>query len=199
MHTLIPEFTKTPEAKDITEESFVSKTLDPLHKDICCVQESWDIETLRDDVETSADNESSAVLYANIDSQGIFLCGDAGIRGLSHASEYTDIYGQDLPNCNFYQIPHHGGRHNVSPEVLNKIVGEIRPKETSPKKSAFVSVGKEASKHPKEMVVNAFIRRGAKVTPTKGSTICNHHNTPARSGWTTAKDIPFSDVVESWD
>ena len=199
LHTLLPEFSKTPEAKTIAEESFAEKAFDAIQNIVDWAKEAWHIETLRDDVETSADNESSAVLYASIDDRGIFLCGDAGIRGLSHAADYADIYGQDLPNAKFYQIPHHGGRHNVSTAVLNRIVGEILPKGTTPIKTSFVSVGKEASKHPKKMVTNAFLRRGADVKQTKGQHICGHHGTPIRLGWTPIESVPFSDEVETWD
>lgn len=30
-----------------------------------------------------------------------------------------------LTEVNFYQIPHHGSRHNLSPSIMNKMVGNI--------------------------------------------------------------------------
>jgi hypothetical protein len=199
LHTLLPEFDKTPEQSKVAETSFMDKAFEALSTAIDFVKEAWDIESLREGVETSADNESSAVLYAKIDGKGIFLCGDAGIRGLEHAADYADTLFLNLPEVKFYQIPHHGGRHNVSPTVLNRIVGEILPSGSTQIKTAFVSVGKEASKHPKKMVTNAFMRRGAKVVQTKGVGICSHHGSPTRQGWTTAPTVPFADEVESWE
>lgn len=188
LHTLLPEFNKTPEQNRVVEASFMEKA-----------QEAWNIESLREGVTTSADNESSAVLYANIDDRGIFLCGDAGIRGLEHAADYADTLFLDLPSVKFYQIPHHGGRHNISPSILNRIVGNILPNGSTPIKTAFVSVSQGATDHPKKMVTNAFTRRGAKVVQTKGETKCSHHGTPTRQGWIVAPVVAFSDEVESWD
>ena len=199
LHTLLPEFDKTPEPNRVAEASFMDQAVETLKALVDRVKEAWHIESLREDVSTSADNESSAILYSSIDGRGIFLCGDAGVRGLSHAADYADTLFLNLPNAKFYQIPHHGGRHNVSPSVLNRIVGQILPDGSTSIKTAFVSVGKEASKHPKKMVTNAFIRRGSTVVQTKGETKCSHHGTPTRDGWSAAASVAFTDEVESWD
>lgn len=199
LHTLLPEFGKTPEKVRIVEESLVSKAIDAIKKAIDFVKEEWGVESLREDVKTSADNESSAVLYANIDGCGVFFCGDSGVRALEHAADYADTQFMNLPEAKFYQVPHHGGRHNVSTSTLNRIVGEILDEGTKPKKTAFVSVAKDAGNHPKKVVTNAFIRRGANVVQTKGKIICSHHGTPAREGWTTAAKVDFSNEVETWN
>lgn len=199
LHTLLHEFDKTPEPNRVVDASFMSKAVEAVSAVINFVKEAWPSDSLREDVVTSADNESSAILYANIDDKGIFLCGDAGIRGLEHAADYADTLFINLPNAAFYQIPHHGGRHNVSTTILNRVVGEILPSGSSSTKTAFVSVAKAASKHPKKMVTNAFTRRGATVVQTKGKTICSRHKAPARAGWSTAPAVGFSEEVESWE
>lgn len=199
LHTLLPEFDKTPEKLRTTEESLVSKAFDAINRAIDFVKEAWGVESLREDVSTSADNESSAVLYARIDGRGVFFCGDSGVRALEHAADYADTQFFNLPEAKFYQVPHHGGRHNVSTSILNRIVGEILDEGAKPKKTAFVSVAKDAETHPKKVVTNAFIRRGANVVQTKGKAICSHHGTPTRQGWTTAATVEFSDEVESWN
>lgn len=199
LNTLLLEFDKTPEAARVTESYLKQAFDDVIQRIMSFAEEKWDIETLREDVTTSADNESSVILYANIDNRGIFLCGDAGIRGLGHAADYAEALYLNLPNATFYQVPHHGGRHNVSPSVLNRIIGQILPHGTESNKTAFVSVGKGAERHPKKIVTNAFTRRGAKVSPTKGQTICSHHGTETRPGWTVLTPIPFHDEVESWE
>ncbi|WP_334086893.1 hypothetical protein [Helicobacter typhlonius] len=99
---------------------------------------------------------------------------------------------------NFIQIPHHGSRRNVSPRVLNKIIGEIGEKQKD-SITAFVSAGKNDEKHPRRVVTNAFIRRGCKVIATQGSAKHHHRNMPERKGWTTAEPIPFYPKVESYD
>ena len=97
----------------------------------------------------------------------------------------------------FLQIPHHGGRHNVSPSVLNSLIGNIIEEEANPTKIAFVSAAKD-SEHPLQMVVNAFTRRGVKVYKTNGNIIHHHRNMPDREGWTSLKKLEFNKNVEEW-
>jgi len=137
------------------------------------------IETLKEDGQTSSENESSVILYANFNGKGILLTGDAGIRALNKAYEY----------------PHHGSRRNVAPSILNKILGE---KGQSENKTAFVSASKEAKKHPRQVVVNAFIRRGCKVISTEGMTIRHSHNMSNREGWSSATPLKFKEEVEEY-
>jgi len=154
--------------------------------------ESLDIETLKEDGETSSENESSVILYANFNDKGILLTGDAGIRALNKAYEY---YPQLSKNLKFIQIPHHGSRRNVAPSILNKLLGEKGQNEN---KTAFVSASKEAKKHPRQVVVNAFIRRGCKVISTEGTTIRQFHNMPNREGWSSATPLKFKEEVEEY-
>ena len=91
------------------------------------------------------------------------LVGDAGIRALNAAMDYADSIGYPLiDNVSVLQIPHHGGRHNVSPSVLNRLLGNILIEGNFINKTALVSVA-ENSDHPLQMVVNAYIRRGVNV------------------------------------
>ena len=184
---LLLESNKTPEVKASFESmsdsvsSFVSK-----------IFESLNFETLKEDGKTSPENESSVILYANFDGKGILLTGDAGIRALNKAYEYYPSLSQNLK---FIQIPHHGSRRNVAPSILNKILGE---KGQSENKTAFVSASKEAKKHPRPIVVNAFIRRGCKVVSTEGSTIRHSHNMSNREGWSSAIPLEFKEEVEDY-
>lgn len=165
------------------------------------IMEQWGMETIREEVSTSAENESSVILYAYIDGKGIMLSGDAGIKALNAVAHYTETNHVSLPqSLTFIQIPHHGSRHNVSPSVLDRIVGprlSMKPGKTG--KIAFVSAGKESTTHPRKVVVNAFVRRGIEVISTEGSPKRHHHNMPPREGWTAAKPLSFSEKVESWD
>lgn len=193
---LVPQFDKTPESKVQTESNTVKSIFEKASAIINYIKETWDIETLKEGSTTSAENESSVILYTKINGEKILLTGDAGINALNKAADYAESIGVDISKSSFIQIPHHGGRHNVSPSVLNRIVGPKVSKEIPSTKIGFVSVSKDSKKHPKRVVVNAFIRRGVKVIATRGMTTCQSNNFSPREGWITAETLPFYDDVE---
>lgn len=160
--------------------------------------ETWTNELIRENVETSAENESSIVVLGDMGEERFLLTGDAGIRALGAAADYAETNIYSLQTVNVQQIPHHGGRHNVSPSILNRVVGRIVPEGTPPTKTAIVSVA-AGTDHPKKMVVNAYIRRGANVCEARTSTLQHHHgNMPSREGWDIAETLKFSKEVEDW-
>jgi beta-lactamase superfamily II metal-dependent hydrolase len=206
IHDLIPAFSKSPEQKALEESSnsFAASAMksisDFARKAIEWVAEHWHIESLREDVDTSAENESSVILYGVIAGRGILLTGDAGVRGIHAAADYADEQGISIPSgLKFSQIPHHGSRNNVSTSTLDRILGPRKASDDGIQTiSAFVSVAKQSTTHPRKAVTNAFIRRGCHVIETRGATKLHWHNMPSR-GWSTAPTIPFSTEVESWD
>lgn len=161
--------------------------------------ESWVKEGLREDVNTSEENEMSVVLLGEMEKQKFLLTGDAGTRALNNAISFSNAIGKNIiDTVNFIQVPHHGGRHNVSPSVLNKLVGEIVNEGEETGKVAFVSVA-DGSDHPLQMVVNAFIRRGVKIYKTQEGNIIRHsNNMPKRNGWNSITKLEFKDEVEEW-
>lgn len=195
---LVPHFSKTPEpaqhaAEGFNLSSFVAQKL----KDaIEWIQESWDYETLEDNVETSPSNESSVVQMAEFDIGRVLFTGDAGIVSLEEGADFAEYLGHDLPGLRFMQVPHHGSRHNVSPYILDRWLGPRVLRDDPTRTSAYASVAKEATTHPRRKVVNAFIRRGAKVYSTKGETKSHFHNMPARN-WSAAVPHEFSNEVEA--
>lgn len=193
---LLPDFPNLPKKKE--ENKFVKSISETYQRIIDAVKESWGTETLREDYEsTGARNESSAVLYADIDGYKILLTGDAGKQALHNSADYAEnILGINLSECTFIQMPHHGSRRNVSPSVLNRLLGEVTVENAPTSKVTFVSVSKETEEHPKKVVVNAFIRRGAKVCETRGRTIRHYKNMPERSGWTAITPLTFNKEVE---
>lgn len=204
VHTLIPDFAKSPEKKGAAAGSDTSNfkaMLGAAKEAFARVAESWGIETLREDVSTSAENESSVVLVGEIAEQKILLTGDAGIQALDVTATYAEARGVSLPQTvKFIQVPHHGSRNNISPSILDQLIG---PRSYSPVSdtslTAFVSAGKDSETHPRKMVVNAFLRRGAKVCWTKGQSIRHSYSMSARDGWGPIKSLPFFEEVESWD
>ncbi len=161
---LLVETNKTP-LEDDTEnsKSLLKKTTDiftEAPKYIFALIESWFDDSLRENEKTSPDNETSVVIRGIVDNKGFLLCGDAGIRALNKAMDYLETNGEDIKDkVDFYQIPHHGGRHNISPSLLDRMLGHIVEEGETINKSAFASVAKN-SDHPLRMVTNAYIRRG---------------------------------------
>ncbi len=152
-------------------------------------------ENQKSDKVTSRENESSVILYGNLGHGGILFTGDAGVEALENAYQYAKKQRIDIAkNLKFIQVPHHGSRRNVSPSVLDHLVGEIGSnKEKSI--SAFISAGKNDSSHPRQEVVNDFIDRGCKVFATKGKSMLHHRgNVPEREGWTTADSLLYKEV-----
>jgi beta-lactamase superfamily II metal-dependent hydrolase len=193
---LVPQFSKTPEAKSQVLESMAALGKSFVDKIVKYVEERWDYETLKEDGKFRAENESSVVLYGNIDGKGILLTGDAGIEALNRAADYAGELKIILQNCTLIQIPHHGSRNNVSPSVLNRIVGPKVGKDAGTTKWAYVSASKESTTHPRRVVTNAFRRRGAKVIATQGSIKYLYNNFQLRKGWSKAEPLPFYDQVE---
>lgn len=193
---LIPQFNKTPEVKYGLADVMKRYGIRTLEKVASWVDEYWDIETLTEDGETSYENESSVILYGNIAGRGILLTGDAGIQAMEKAAEYVTALGFDLKSSRFIQVPHHGSRRNVSPSILNRILGPKVDCDTVPTKTAFVSASQTSETHPRKVVTNAFIRRGVKVHQTKGQAKRHSHNMPERDGWSASIPVPFYRQVE---
>lgn len=203
IHTLIAEFTKSPEQKGAAINTggllgSITKTVAAIAE---WITEHWGSESLRENVQTSAENESSVILLGQIAGKGILLTGDAGVRALTATADYTEACGVSIPTClDFIQIPHHGSRNNVSTSSLDRIAGVRKAaNDGTSDKTAYVSAGKESTTHPRKAVTNAFIRRGATVVATQGQAKCYYHNMPARAGWYPATALTFSNQVESWE
>lgn len=198
---LLVESEKTPFTENATlrQDGLVSKIFSAVKEAALNVLETWNIETLRENEKTSAENETSVILRGKVDGKGFVLTGDAGIRALDRAIKYMKSIGENpVLDISFYQIPHHGGRHNISPSILNKLIGEKVDNGVSRNKVAFVSVAQD-SDHPLKMVTNAYIRRGVATHKTNGNVICHSNGKMPDRGWSSLSAIEFSDYVEEWD
>ncbi len=196
---LISVFDKFPEREECsTTKGTAAAVLEAGEIAADWIAERWDVETLQEDGETSAENESSVVLYGSFDGKGLLLTGDAGIKALTRTADF--MAAQRIPlsrTLHVLQVPHHGSRCNVSSSVLDRIVGPLKQADDGTSTTmAFVSVSKASTIYPQKSVVNAFIRRGAHVFATKGKIIHHHHNMPRRDGWQSATPVPFSKEVE---
>lgn len=121
---------------------------------------------------TSEENEMSVVQYADIAQKKILLTGDVGRDGLTEAADYLNLLGVALPGISFFQVPHHGGRHNVSTPVLDRWLGPRLP--AIPASTTFIAVcssAKADEHHPKNAVIRALMHRGAHFSETEGRSI----------------------------
>ncbi len=160
------------------------------------VPETLTYETLRDDGETSATNNSSVISLLMVDGDQLLFTGDAGIPALELAVAVLEAEGFQPGGLGFVQVPHHGSRRNVGPSVLNRLLG---PKgQTTRHSTAFASVPKKnpEHKHPAKKVTNAFRRRGYDVHLTQGATKWHRNDAPARDNYFTSTPVPFHEVVE---
>lgn len=166
---------------------------DPLSK----TQTWYPSETLGEDVDTSPRNETSVVMLLRCDGHRLLFTGDAGLEGLGQAADqYENVMGsfQFFP-LNLFQIPHHGSRRNLSPSLLDRILGtEGEPFGST---SAIASSAKADPKHPSPKVTNAIGRRGVTTLATEGKGICSNHNAPERTGWVPVE--PIGPLVEDAD
>jgi beta-lactamase superfamily II metal-dependent hydrolase len=122
-----------------------------------------------------------------VDGYKLLFTGDAGIPALTAAADYAASLNIGLDDLRFMQVPHHGSKHNVGKTILNRIKA----------KTAYVSAGANAPKHPAKKVTNALIRRGSTVCVTAGKHVYEFNGTSLRSGWVPAQTVPFYDQVEA--
>lgn len=191
---LIKGFNNMP-ASD--KSTFIGEAVKKFSDTLKTVFENWNIETLTEDGQTSDKNESSVILFGQLpNSFNVLLTADAGLKSLNKAYDHALSIGVDLKTCKFIQMPHHGGRRNVSPSLLDKLLGQKLQEGSLPTKTAFINTSKDCPEHPKKSVTNAFIRRGVKVIATNGQTKCKHWGYPAREGWVAVAPLPFNNQVE---
>lgn len=154
------------------------------------IPDSWNTESLEDAITnpTSNSNESSVVMHADFGEFRVLLTGDAGVQGLTEAADYCDSTGVTLPFQStlgsplIFQIPHHGSRHNISSEVLDRFLGERQVDPNHEKTQyALASVGKDSDTHPRKKTTNAFNRRSCTVLDnSEGVPVVHPSREPAR-------------------
>jgi beta-lactamase superfamily II metal-dependent hydrolase len=206
---LVPQFRKGPEPDGdalkrenwllggAQQPGFFGKLLE---KAAAWLDESWDVELLREGAVTAAENETSTVLYGRFGPYSILLTADAGMNGLWWACDYAAAKAIDLSQLDLVQVPHHGSRSNVTPSVLDRLLGPKLPRGTPRKRMAVVSVPKDDETHPRKMVINAFSRRGADVCKTQGSYYRFHRGSmPVRGNEVAAEPFGWFDKVEAYD
>jgi hypothetical protein len=193
---LIVESEKTPEATKEEQKSLSETAGGLVSSAINFLRAAWGDEIFPKD-DTSPENNMSVIQYAKICNKKILLTGDAGRAALEQAADYAPVFGLSLPGIDRIQVPHHGSRHNVSTEVLDRWLGKkLVNKPESGNFSAIVSASEEDKDHPRKSVIRAFIHRGGKVITTESGDKQTGHNAPERDGWVTAEPAPYPDDQE---
>jgi len=193
--SLIPDLDKTPESY-AEDKGGIGGLFEKAKEVVKSIAEAWDVETLTNvPPQTSASNETSLVQYAEIDGEKILLTADVGPAGLQEAAAYAYKNGWLSPP-KFVQVPHHGSRRNVTPEVLDWWLGPRVENSSTVRGSAFCSVGTNKTEHPRKKVANAFLRRGFPVYCTRPGHIRHHKDMGNRPGWSHIDPLPFHNDVE---
>ena len=120
------------------------------------------------------------------------LTGDAGVRALTEAYGSAARMGKLTSPLDWFQVPHHGSRRNLSSSVLDAWLGSklSGPSETS-SSYAIISANRKDHEHPKKAVVRALIHRGRSVYQTNGTLHVRSSGAPDR-GWPPVTPLQVS-------
>lgn len=196
---LVAASEKTPEAKKELIEHFLKREQNFFQRAalraVSFIRSLWGEEIFSPE-ETSSENEMSVVQYAYLCEKKILLTADAGRGALMEAADYAR---KILPGIDYFQVPHHGSRRNVSTDILDFWLGKRLPKKLEAGSEIFTSIisaSKEDKNHPRKAVIRACIHRGAKVISNEECDICISQNIPFRKGWTNVPGLPYPEDQE---
>jgi len=205
---LLPQFDETPEPDRaaieaarmwLGKESLLRRIFEQARKATeYWIEESWTEERLRDVGQASASDESSVILYGDFGDRRALLTGDAGVNALGWAADYAEARGLPLQSFSFVQVPNHGGRRNVGPAILDRILGPVQARDDPARFSAYVSAPAGDPRFPRKMVANAFKRRGGLIIATQGEDRIHYGGFPRRQGYRNVDPLPFFDRVEDY-
>jgi beta-lactamase superfamily II metal-dependent hydrolase len=157
------------------------------------------VETLGEDGETTACNNSSVVTFWNLDGHKLLLTGDAGIPAMRQVADLMIAAGHGpYTPLTFFQAPHHGSRRNLAPSILDDLLGS-RHAPYSTDATVFISASKDAPKHPSPKVTNALQRRGCSVFTSERGIVSHHKDALLRPGWGPATPVGPLDEGEEED
>jgi beta-lactamase superfamily II metal-dependent hydrolase len=189
---LIIQSEKTPQEGPVGLLSGLVQAAAPI---IRFIKAGWGSEKFSSDP-TSVENEMSVVQYAQLCGDSILLTGDAGRDGLTEAALYAQSIGLPVPVSKF-QAPHHGGRRNLSSELLDFWVGPKLPRmlpENQWRFTAAISSAKEDTDHPRKAVLRALRHRGAYILTTE-DTPCILQKNSTRT-FRVMQNVPYPDEQE---
>lgn len=137
------------------------------------------------DESTNPVNETSVVTLFDYFDNKMLLTGDAGKEGLQNASDYAKSKNINLKDLQVFQIPHHGSRKNVSPEILKLFSANFY----------FMSVPPQGDpKHPSRRLINLMNQNKLDIYKTGGSSLHWGKNCPSRNWKSSDKLNSFSKI-----
>lgn len=146
-----------------------------------------------DDGGTNPRNNSATVLDLAVDGRRFLFTSDVGVPVLHSAIDYLEVIGRTAIDLRFIQAPHHGSRHNLDRNVLNRILGA--PGQAA-WRTAYISVTNDAPKHPHPKVTNALMRRGCQVYTNEGGAIHHHSLDAPDRDWAPLAPLPPRDETD---
>ena len=154
---------------------------------------SWDEEYLVNRDEHDIDS-MSIVQFGVLRETKILLTGDSGKRGLGEAIEFAKKNKMNINDIDFLQVPHHGSFINLTPDVLNYLVGVPfnRFSDYEVEFCAYISAVTSDIAHPNEFIIHALYRRGGEVFVTGDDHLSHSSGMESRKGWkkVTPEDYP---------
>lgn len=174
---------KTPEQLGyITEQKKFSTASDFEYEDF---EEGDKIEWYYDET-TSPVNETSIITLINFDGNKILLTGDTGREGLRNAFDYAESIGISLSDLKVFQVPHHGSRKNLSPELLDRFSASF----------CILSVPPNGDpKHPSRRLINLMNQKNFSIYKTGNSSLHWGKNCPNRN-WKSSDKIKYFSKIE---
>ncbi|VWX59446.1 conserved hypothetical protein [Burkholderiales bacterium 8X] len=138
---------------------------------------------------TSAEDEASAVLYAEFEGRGMLFSGRAGVRALEGACSYAESMNIRLAqNLKLLVLPDSGNIDNLSGELLDRMVGERLPDgHAEPERTAFISLSERGRPLP-HLLAESLRQRGMTAFATEGRHLQHVHDMPERS-WRPARPL----------
>ncbi len=200
---LIVNSNKTPDAIEGASKSAVLAMLEATLRKAAgavasFVRAAWGEEVFSSE-DISAENKMSVVQYASLNEKRILLTADAGIETFLEAALYAPLAGLTLPGIDYFQVPHHGSRRNVSTEMLDQWLGaklQSQAADGQERFEALISSAKADTDHPRKSVIRALIHRGGNVVATEGRDILVRRNAPPRHGWVAVPGEIYPDEQE---
>jgi beta-lactamase superfamily II metal-dependent hydrolase len=137
---------------------------------------------------TNPRNNSAAFLSLMIDGKHLLFPSDAGVPAINQAMDFLDGQRRTTNWPKFLALPHHGSRHNLDRDTIQRILGSATSDTYG---MAFASVSVESDR-PSPRVANAFGRRGYPVKVTRGWDYIRHSSAdaPDRPGLQPLPSLP---------
>jgi hypothetical protein len=153
---------------------------------------SFPIELAFDDAggDGNACNKSAAIISLVIDGKHFVFPSDVGVEQLNDAIDYLDDQGRPWYQPEMFVLPHHGSRHNIDRDTIERILGPRFQMPGVKRRGIAVASVSASSDCPSPRVANAAGRRGYQVFTTAGQTLWKHTSDAPPRNWTNATPLP---------